>query len=165
MCLRPARLLNVPLLRWPFGLSRYRGSTWRYGCDGDGIFLLSPVLSKEICCSETMGASSRKAYTFHSLGLSSHILMDGDVVEDHGCPPLPKYLGFAYSSISLDFRIHNRASKHPWLCFASFWDALIQFKSPWQAQARSHVLVVLNQPRVFGRRLEVAGQGKAGRSP
>lgn len=165
VCLRPARLLSVPLLRWPFGPSRYGGSTWRYGCDDDGIFLLSPVLSKEICSSETLGASSRKAYAFHSLGLSSHILMDGDVVEGHGCPPLPKYLGFAHSSIPLDFRIHKRASKHPWLCFGSFWDVLIQFKSPWQARARSHVLLVLNQPRVFGRRLEVAGQGKAGRSP
>ena len=77
----------------------------------------------------------------------------------------PQALGFADSSISLDFRIRKHASKHPWLCFGSFSDVLIQFRSPWQAQARRHVLVVLNQPRVFGRRLEVAGQGKAGRNP
>lgn len=138
------RLLSVPLLRWPFALPRYRGCTWRYGCDGNGISLLSSTLSKQICLSQTMGASSWKAYAF-PLGLSRHILTHGDV-EDHGSP-LPRVLGFVHSSISLDFRIHKRASKHPWLCFGSFLDVLIKFRSPWQAQARSRVLIVLNQPR------------------
>lgn len=98
-------------------------------------------------------------------GLSSHILMDGDVVDRPWVSSTPQVPGSAHSSISLDFRIHKHASKHPWLCFGSFLDVLIQFRSPWQAQARSYVLITLNQPKVFGRRLEAAGQGKAGRNP
>lgn len=103
-----------------------------------------PMLSKQICLSETMGASSWKACTSRLLGLSSSISMDGDV-EDHGSP-LPQVLGFAHSSISVDFRSRKHALKHPWLRFGSFLDVLIQFRSPWKAQARSRVLIVLNQP-------------------
>ncbi|KAK4831319.1 hypothetical protein QYF61_016808 [Mycteria americana] len=85
--------------------------------------------------------------------------MDRDVVT--WVSSSPQVLGFAHSSISLDFRIHKHASRYPWLYFGSFLDVVIQVRSPWQAQARSHVLIVLNQPRVFGRRLEVPGQGRS----
>lgn len=72
-------------------------------------------------------------------------------------------LGFAHSSISFDFRIHE-GSVLPCVCFGSFLDVLIRFGSPWQAQV-SHEINVLSQRKVSGRKLEVAGQEKANRIP